>query len=330
MRWGIAGSGKIAGAFADTIAALDGHEVVAVASGDPERAAGFAARHGIPRSHAPHAELAAAGDVDAVYVGTTNDRHLQDALACVEAGIPVLCEKPLTLDAASGRHLVERAREAGVFLMEAMWMRFLPGFGRVLDLIGAGRIGTPAWVHADFGFPARLEAGGRLVEPVLGGGALLDIGIYPLTLIHAVLGPPDDFSATAVLADSGVDLQVGVHARHGEAFSSAEATLVADTPLEAVVAGSEGRIRLHRPFHHAERLTFERAGEVVETIDLPLGGSGYRFEVLEVARCLAEGLVESPMRPHADTLAVLEWMDAIRSDVGVRYPGEGVPGAVGG
>lgn len=325
MRWGIVGSGKIAGAFADTIAALDGHEVVAVASADPVRAERFAARHGIARRHAPHAELAAAGGVDAVYVGTTNDRHLEDALACVDAGIPVLCEKPLTLDAGAARHLLGRARDSGVFLMEAMWMRFLPGFGRMLDLIAAGRVGTPTFVHADFGFAADLESGGRLVEPALGGGALLDIGIYPLTLIHAVLGTPDAFSATAVLADTGVDLQVGVQARHGGAFSSAQATLVADTTLEAVVAGSDGRIRLHRPFHHAERLTVERAGEVVETLDLPLDGSGYRFEALEVARCVAEGLVESPIRPHADTLAVLDWMDAIRSEIGVRYPGEGVP-----
>ncbi|MDX1689982.1 MAG: Gfo/Idh/MocA family oxidoreductase [Acidimicrobiia bacterium] len=329
MRWGIVGTGRIAAAFAGTIAAMEGHEVVAVSSGDAGRASAFADAHGIRRSHAPHGALAEAGDVDAVYVATTNERHLADAVACVDAGLPVLCEKPLTLDAGTGRRLLEHARASGVFLMEAMWMRFLPAFEHAMGLVADGAGGEPTWVRADFGFAADLAPGSRLVEPRLGGGALLDIGIYPLTLVHHVLGVPDEFVATGTLGPAGADTQVDVVGRHGAATSSTSATFLADTPLEAVVAGPEGRVRLHRPFHGAERVTLERGGEVVEIVDLPLGGSGYRFEAEEVARCLDAGRVESPRRPHADTLAVLAWMDEIRHRIGVVFSDEGVPGPDG-
>ena len=325
MRWGIAGTGRIAGAFAETIAAMDGHVVAAVSSSDSERAAGFASRHGIARSCGSHAALPATGDVDAVYVATTNDRHFTDALACIDAGIAVLCEKPLTLDSRSADQLMRAARSAGVFLMEAMWTRFLPSTVRVLELIAGGAIGDVQSVHADFGFPATLVAGGRLLDRSLGGGALLDIGIYPLSLIHLVAGAPTETRAVAVLAETGVDLQVSVASLHGNVVSSASASFLADSSLEAVISGSTGRIRMHKPFHHTERLTIEGRDAAIETIDLPLGGSGYRFEAAEVAHCLSAGSIESPRRPHADTLAVARWMDEVRAQIGVRY--EGLPPA---
>jgi len=177
-------------------------------------------------------------------------------------------------------------------------------------------------VRADFGFPADLDPTGRLADPALGGGALLDIGVYPLSLAHALLGPPSRFEAAAVLGPTGVDVQVGVVSVHGDALADLSASFLADTAMEAVVAGPEGRLRLHAPFHHSPRITLHRRGAEAEGWDTPITGSGYRTQIEEVHRCLAEGVVESDRRPLSDTLEVMQWMDACRNRIGVRYPGE--------
>jgi len=317
-RWGILGTGKMAAALVGGIREAGG-EVAAVASRADATAEAFADRHGIPHWFGSYESLANPG-LDAVYVATTNQRHLADALPILEAGVGVLCEKPLALDAAQAVTMIESAGLSGAFLMEAMWMVFQPAFETLERLIDQGTIGSVHHIQADFGFPADLDPTGRLADPALGGGALLDIGIYPLSLAHALAGPPTRFEATGVLGATGVDLQVGVTSVHGDVLADLSASFLADTSLEAVVSGSEGRLRLHAPFHHSPRITLHRRGDQIDLWDTTYVGSGYRFEVEEVQRCLAAGLTESDRRPLADTLEVMQWMDAIRERIGVTYP----------
>ncbi len=322
-RWGIMGSGGIATQMARTLRQV-GSPLVAVGSGRPGAAEAFAAEWDVEHALDSHESVASHPDVDIVYVATTNDRHLDNALACVAAGTPVLCEKPLTVNADQARTLTDRARQAGVLLMEAMWMRFLPVASTMLELVEAGTVGEVRHIDVTFGHLANLDPDRRWMRRDLGGGSLLDLGIYPLSLIHLVAGPPTSFEARADLADNGVDLQTQVISSHGGGVgASMMSSFLADAANEAVIAGSEGRLRLLAPFHHSGTVVVERKGEIVEQHDTSYEGEGFAFEVAEMERCVTEGLVESPLRPHADTLAVLEWMDAIRSRVGLIYPEDG-------
>ena len=198
-RWGVMGTGAIAVALTEAIRA-EGSEVVAVSSASPDRARGFADEHGIPRSYGAHHDLLGDPEVEVVYVATTNDRHRGDALACVRAGMPVLVEKPFTLDLDGAEEVVAAAREADTFLMEAMWMRFQPAFLELERRIDDGQIGAPVAVQADLGFPAT-DRTGRLFSRDRGGGALLDIGVYPLTFAISILGEPDAVEAVGELTD---------------------------------------------------------------------------------------------------------------------------------
>jgi predicted dehydrogenase len=322
-RWGVLGTGGIALALTEAIRA-EGGEVAAVASGDLDRAEAFAMQHGIARAVAPHDRLFELGDeLDAVYVGTTNDLHQHQALAAIEAGIPVLCEKPFTLDLPQAEEVVDAARRAEVFVMEAMWMRFQPAFLEVERRVAAGQIGEPILAQADFGIAAEPDPTRRWFDRALGGGALLDVGIYPLTFVSSILGDPVEAQALGELAATGVDASVSVAMRHGGGrLSSWSCSFVADTGVEATVAGSEGSIRVHGPFHSAGRLTLRRGAEVLDEHHLEDAHLGYRLEVAEVHRCLDAGETESPRMPLERTLTTMRWLDELRRQVGVRYPHE--------
>ncbi|WP_165403884.1 Gfo/Idh/MocA family protein [Egicoccus halophilus] len=323
LRWGILGTGGIARKMVAAARARGG-EVAAVGSGDPARAAAFAEEHGIARHHGRHHDLLARPeDVDVVYVATTNDRHHADALACIEAGVPVLVEKPFTLDLEQAEEVAAAARTAGVFCMEAMWMRFQPAFLEVERRIAAGHIGEPLLVQADFGIAATPDTDRRWFARELGGGALLDVGVYPLTFATGLLGTPERAFALGELADSGVDATVAVAMRHGGGrLSSWSCSFVADTGVEATVSGAEGSLRVHGPFHHAGRLTLRQGSTVVEEHDLQGTEAGFEYEVDEVVRCLEDGRTESPRMPLALSLTTLRWLDELRRQVGVTYPHE--------
>jgi predicted dehydrogenase len=319
LRWGIMGTGGIAEAMATTLAAA-GSAVTVVGSPRPGAAESFADRLHIGRAVDSHAALAQADEVDVVYVATTNDRHHRNVLDAVAGGKAVLCEKPIALNTAQASEMLTAATAAGVFTMEAIWMRFLPFIARLDELIADGAIGEVTHVSANFSYPATLDPQRRWLNRSLGGGALLDLGIYPISLIHHLLGPPQRFQASARLSATGVDVATQVISHHAnEATAAAMCSFTADTTTEAVVAGREGRIRLHAPFYHSRRLTVERKREVVAEYDTDFTGNGLRFEVAEVERCIADGRLQSPIRPHADTLEVMDWLDAIRQRVGVRY-----------
>ncbi len=294
---------------------------VAVTSGSPQRAASFAARHHLAVAATP-AALAERPDVDVVYVASTHDRHVADAVAALERGVPVLCEKPLAPTAAEARRLVDVSRRERVFLMEAMWMLFQPAWDVLSELVAEGRVGEVRYVQADFGFPANPDPSRRWFDRARGGGALADVGIYPVTFARALVGDPDEVKAVRVDASTGVDVQFGAVMRHPTgALSVLGCSFVADTAVEALVAGPEGRLVVHAPFHHATSITHHRRSRLVEEFDVGYVGSGYRFEVEEVHRCLRAGLIESPRLPLDDSLAVLALLDRIRAAAAVRESG---------
>jgi predicted dehydrogenase len=318
-RWGIIATGTIAGALAEDLARVPDAELVAVGSRTPERAEVFAARYGVPRAYGSWSQLAADPDIDVVYVATPHSAHHAAARLCLESGKAVLCEKPFTLDLATATDLVELARERGLFLMEAMWMRCNPAIRRLVDLVASGRVGEVRAVHADFGLAERLPPTHRLHARELGGGALLDLGVYPVTFAHLFLGEPTHTAAWGTLTPGGVDDNTGMLFGYPSgALATLTCSLVTDTPRVASVSGTEGRIELARGFFRPETLVLY-GNDAVETIDVPYKGLGYVHEIVEVQRCLGLGLTESPLVPLADTLAVMRTLDAVRAQLGVRY-----------
>jgi predicted dehydrogenase len=319
VRWGILSTGSIASAFVDDLRGMPDAEVVAVGSRSTEAATAFAKRHGIERAHGTWQALAEDPDVDVVYIATPHHAHYEATMLCLTAGRPTLTEKAFTLDLATAEELVETARTAGVFLMEAMWMRCIPAVRRAAGLVGDGAIGDVTTVHADFGLQGPFEETNRLRARALGGGALLDLGVYPVTFAQLFLGAPSSIAAWAQLTEGGVDENTGVLLGYDSgALATLSCSLVGETPRRATVTGTLGRIDFPRDFWSPRGFTLWRGGEA-EEISVPFDGAGYHFEAAEVHRCLREGLLESPLVPHAETLAVMQTLDAVRAKIGVSY-----------
>ena len=319
-RWGIAATGGIAAGFADAMQLVDGGEVVAVASRSPERAREFADRFGIERAYG-YEDLAADPDVDIAYIGTPHPRHASDSLRYLEADKHVLCEKPFALNAPQAREVVRVARERGQFVMEAMWSRFLPAYVALRGILDSGRIGEPLMVEADFGWRSEVDPTHRHYDLALGGGGLLDLGIYPIQLCSFVLGAPDGVVAQGHVGETGVDEQVAAVLHHaGGRLGVVKCALRIPMTCTARIAGSEGVVELPAFMHCPTSLTVRTpAGE--EHIDAAFEG-GLRFQVDEVHRCLDAGLLESPVMPLDETIQIADVLDTIRAQIGVRYPGE--------
>jgi predicted dehydrogenase len=321
VRWGILGTGGIASTFAADLPLVPGAELAAVGSRTSAAAAAFAERHGFARSHGSWAELAADPDVDVIYVATPHAFHFDAAMSCLAGGKAVLCEKPMTLDLASSARLVQEARDRGVFLMEAMWMRCNPAVRRIVELVAEGAIGEVTSVQADFGLQGPFEATHRLRDPALGGGALLDLGVYPLNLAHLLLGSPATVHSWARLTAEGVDDNTGMLLGYESgAVAALTCSLVGETRNAASITGTLGRIDLPQGFFVPRSFVLHRVGAAAEEVSYPFPGSGYQYEAAEVQRCLAEGLPESPLMPHRTTVEIMTLLDAIRAQIGVVYP----------
>ncbi|WP_217369834.1 Gfo/Idh/MocA family protein [Nonomuraea antri] len=304
LAWGIAATGGIARTVGAAIVAEPGMRVAAVGSRDLGRAAALAAELGAPAAYGSYAELCADPSVDAVYVATPHAQHLEVAAAAIAAGKAVLCEKPLAATVADAELMVKLAREAGVFLMEAMWMRFNP----LIRMLAADpRFGEIRSVHASFGFTAPYDPAHRLWAPELGGGALLDLGIYPFGLAQLLLGMPAEMRVTGSLAPSGVDAEAaGVLAYPGGRWALVETSLRGDYPNRASVVGTHLRADIEAPFWAPERMVLSGPGlERPEEHVLDPADNGYAGELREVRDALAAGRTESAVMPLDESLAMM-------------------------
>ncbi|MFG2334217.1 Gfo/Idh/MocA family protein [Streptomyces sp. NPDC048604] len=321
VRWGILATGGIAASFTTDLLQLPDAEVTAVASRSTASAREFADRFGIPRAYGDWASFAADPDVDVVYVATPHSAHRAAAGLCLEAGKPVLCEKAFTLNAREAGELVELARARGLFLMEAMWMYCSPVIRRLTELVADGAVGEIRSVHADFGLMGPFDPTHRLRDPALGGGALLDLGVYPVSFAQLLLGEPDRVQADALLSPEGVDLNTGVLLGWDSgATAQLSCSITADTPLTASVSGTAGRIEFPRGFFYPEGFVLHRPGREPEEFTVPGRRDSLQHEAAEVMRCLRAGETESPLVPLDGTLAVMRTLDAVRERIGVRYP----------
>jgi predicted dehydrogenase len=322
VRWGILGTGNMARQFARGLRRVRGAELAAVGSRSMDSARGFAREFGALRAHGSYESLADDEGVDVVYVATPHPMHLDNMLLCLKAGKAVLCEKPLTLNEAQARQAVALARRKKLFLMEALWTRFLPPIVHLRQLLAKGVLGEVRSVSADFGFRAEYEPRGRLFNPKLGGGCLLDIGVYPISLATMILGAPAEVSGLAQMGRTGVDEQAAVTMKHGSgALASFHVTIRAATPNEATIVGTKGYVRLHPHWWKGGLITLTVGGRS-RRIDVPVEGDGYHYEAEEVVRCLRAGRLESGIMPLGETLAVLKTMDRLRASWGLRYPME--------
>ncbi|HMH22293.1 MAG TPA: Gfo/Idh/MocA family oxidoreductase [Puia sp.] len=322
-KWGIIGPGKIANKFAAALAMTEGASLEAVASRDPARGREFAEKFGAARSYTDYASLAADPGIDAVYVATPHGFHCEQALLCLRQGKAVLCEKPMALSNSQVRQMVLAARENKAFLMEAMWTRFLPVSEKLLDLIGSGKIGKIRYVRADFGFLAPFNPESRLFKLSLGGGSLLDIGIYPLFLCLLLLGEPDVLKAMGQLSPTGSDesCQALFNYKDGS-IATISSTLACQTSISAEIAGTEGMIEMPTPWYKNDRLVLRRPKEEPMPFQLEPMVNGFEYQIRETMRCLDQGLIESPSMSHEFSLMMSRVMDTIRQQVGVKYEGE--------
>jgi len=324
LRWGILGPGKIAGAVAADLALLDDATPLAVAGRSLERAQAFADDHGFERAYGSHAELLADDEVDVVYVATPHGQHHAVTCAVLAAGKPVLVEKAFTCTAAAARDLVEKARAADRFVMEAMWTRFIPSIVRLRELLADGAIGEVRQVHADFGFPRPVDPRTRLWDPAQGGGALLDLGVYPVSFAQMILGTPSAVHVRGSIAETGVDSEAGLLLTFDDgAMALLSCSLLGSSPGRAAVVGTKGRVLLDPPFHHPSRLVVQREGSDDLVVEPATTGLGYAHELEEVARCLSAGLTESPSMPLSDTLTVMDVLDDALDQLGAMHVDEG-------
>ena len=322
IRWGILGAGNIAGAFTENLLA-EGLVVQAVAARDGERASAFASRFGIPTAHAGYQALVSDPDVDAVYVNTTHNFHAEHALLAIEAGKPVLVEKAFTVTAAEARRVAEAARASGVFAMEAMWTRFLPSTEFVRSRIADGSIGQMRAVITDHSQSLDPNPKGRLHNPALAGGALLDLGVYNVSFALDLLGAPTEVIGRGSLTATGVDAEVSSVLVHGDARSEAHTSMITTAPCRGLVIGTEGYLDLGGPFYNwttVSRYGGKRPIELVERFEPDRTSRGMHFQALEVERCLREGLTESPRLSLDDSIAVMEVLDELRRQVGCMLP----------
>jgi predicted dehydrogenase len=324
IRWGILGTGGIARKFADALALLPDAKLAAVGSRTQESAAAFGAQWKVPHCHGSYAALMNEPDVDVIYVATPHSLHRENALGCLTAGKAVLCEKPFAINARQAEEVVSLAREKRIFLMEAMWTRYFPLIAKVRGLLAEGAIGEVRQVQADFGIQPAFDPKSRLFDKALGGGALLDLGVYPVSLASMVFGEaPKRVVSAAALGSTGVDEQSAAVMEYSAGrLAVISCALRFLSPQEAHIIGARGRIRIHQPFWCPDTATLTRSGQADERLSMPYLGNGYAHEAVEVMDCLRKGKLESESMPLEETRRIMQTLDAIRGPWGLKYPGE--------
>jgi len=326
IRWGILGTGSIAHKFAKGLAVLPDAALVAVGSRRQETADAFGDEFDVPNRHAGYEALAADPDVDVVYVATPHVFHCDNTVLCLDHGKHVLCEKPFAINAQETRRMITAARKNQRFLMDAVCTRFLPTMVKLREILASGRIGEVKLMQVDFGFRAGLNPEARLFNPALGGGALLDVGIYVVQLAAMVFGqPPAKIMSTMQLGDTGVDEQTAMLFTYDQGQMAQLACAIrTSTPQEASIFGSEGRIHLPSAWWNGKTLMVwdKSSGAEGETMSLPFVGNGYNCEAQAVMDCIRAGKLESDIMPLDDTIQLMETLDTVRAQGGLVYPME--------
>lgn len=329
LRWGIIATGGIARSVAQDLALLADAELYAVSSRGRATADAFAATYGVGKAYGDddgvhgYQRLLADEAVDVVYVATPHAQHHQMVLAALRAGKHVLCEKAFTINAREAAELIEVARSSGLFLMEAVWSRFLPAMQRAFEITASGELGDVHWVTADLGFPAPYSPTSRLWAREDGGGALLDLTVYPLLWALGTLGFPQTASATGFLNDDGVDAQnaLTLGYNHG-AQAQLTSSLLAHGPRTATVSGSRGFLQSAGSINNPRQLVIAKGWDERRTESFDVVGKGYTYELREVTRCIQQGLTESPVMPLEDSLNTMRLFDGVRAQLGVSYPND--------
>lgn len=320
VRWGIIGTGKIARKLASDLLLAKSAVLQGVASRDIAKAKDFSATYHAHSFYGSYEELVKDPTIDVVYVATPHPLHFENTMMCLEHGKHVLCEKPMGMNAKEVKAMVDSAISKGLFLMEGIWTRFIPAVEKMVELLNNGAIGEVTFIRADFGFKAAYNPEGRLYNKGLGGGSLLDIGIYPVYLSLLTLGVPTAIKALARMSDTGVDTYCSMlfdYTHSGKAIL--ESTIEADTPTEAYIYGTKGFIKMHHRFHHTQKLTVHREDEPDEVIAINYTGEGYLHEIEEVNACINAKWVESSKLPHNVSINLSTVLDRVREEIGLTY-----------
>ncbi|MDF2908287.1 MAG: oxidoreductase domain protein [Herbinix sp.] len=324
VKWGIIGAGQIAIKFATALNSLDHTELTAIASRDLNKAENFATRFHIRKAYGSYEEIIRDPEIDVIYIGTPHTEHKAHAKLCMEAGKAVLCEKPFTLNYSEAKELVDLAKSCNVFLMEAMWTKFLPATRIVKQWINNKLIGEIKYINISFGFRTEYDPGSRLYNPSLGGGALLDVGVYPISyVIHLMERLPDMISSNAHLGQSKVDELNVITFQYNEGMlASISSAISAVTGNDAVIIGERGRIVIPNFWTAESAEVYDANGKLMDSFFHPFTSNGYVYEAEEVNRCIVEGKKQSDIIPLSDTLAIMKILDEIRANWGLVYPSE--------
>ncbi|MCF8309257.1 MAG: Gfo/Idh/MocA family oxidoreductase [Bacteroidales bacterium] len=321
IQWGILGTGKIASLFAKDFQYITNGNLIAVASRVPNRAYEFSAAHGIRDVHVSYETLAKWEDIDAVYIATPHNRHFEDTKMCLENGKSVLCEKPITVNASQLQELINIAASNKVYLMEAMWTWFLPAFNKAVEWYRQGRIGDLKMISSAFGFPAKYDPEGRLYNPELAGGTLLDLGIYNLFTVNRFMDrEPESIATTAHMADTGVDEHLAVTMTYpGDVMAQLASSFSCKLQSDAIISGTRGKIRLPR-FWEAKKAILETSGSY-ETFEDTHPCKGYHYETQRFNEWIQQKKAGVPY-PIEYSLRIMQQMDEIRRQIGLKYPFE--------
>lgn len=323
IKWGIIGPGNIATKFASDLQLVKDAEITAVASRSLDKANQFAKEFNIAQAYGSYDELFASDSSDIVYIATPHNFHKELAIAAMESGKHVLCEKPLGVNREEVVELVEVAKRQKVFLMEGMWSRFNPSVLKAKELVEEGQIGDIAYLHADFAFYG-LDRGedSRLLNPNLASGSVLDIGIYPIFLAYLLLGMPNTIQASSNFHPNGTELQTSMIFKYENAQALLFSGLMSDSKMEAEISGTEGEVFIHPRWHEANSCSLVKNGET-QNFEAPIQGNGFVYEIAEVHKCLNTNKLQSDLWSHQNSLDLVELMDTVRRKCGIRFPFEG-------
>ncbi len=322
LNWGILGPGKISKKFAQDVNLVDNAVLYAVGSRSEERAKKFAQAYHVEKAYGSYEDLLNDPDVDIIYIGTPHNSHKQYAIAAMNAGKHVLCEKPLGLNLDEVKEMIDASKSNQVFLMEALWSRFNPTIVEVLGKLKEGVIGEVNYVNVDFSVYRDFPVEGRMLNMDLAGGSLLDMGIYPVFLAYLVFGYPEQILAASRFHETGADMQTAAILKYKHGIANLLSGFSSQSDMVAKIHGTQGRILLNRRWHQADG--YKIVNDQDETsFQLPIKGIGYTYEIEECIDCISRGLIESPKWSHQNSVDLIKIMDEIRKQVGLKYPSEG-------